>query len=89
MNEISSYHVENGNCYILVQAIAANREIKSLMLAIDLGNEKIQKIKKDLTSIHDDSIEYDRLQDALNDHEMMISDFEDRIYDLQNRPQDD
>lgn len=86
MTDMSIYHVENGNCYIFVGNVAANREVQSLKLAIALGREKIEHIKQAMNSLADDTAEYDDLQDKLNDYEMMISDFEDRSNDLLNRP---
>jgi len=86
MTDMSTFHVENGNCYILVENVAASREVQSLKLAIALGLEKIEHIKQAMNALADDTAEYDDLQDELNEFEMMISDFEDRSNELLNRP---
>ncbi len=39
-----------------------------------------------MNSLDEDSTEYDELQDDLNDHELLISDFEDRFEDLLRIP---
>lgn len=86
MNGPSIYHVENGKCYILLDEESVGREKQNLKLAIKLARNKIGDIKEAMDLLDEDSAEYDALQDELNDHEWLISDFENRFEDLLNRP---
>ncbi|MCF6259114.1 MAG: hypothetical protein L3J98_02980 [Gammaproteobacteria bacterium] len=86
MSENSIYHLENGKCYMLVEEESVGREKQNLKLAIKLAKEKTIKIQKRMNSLDEGSTEYDELQDDLNDHELLISDFEDRFEDLLRIP---
>lgn len=86
MNQDSIYLVNEGKCYILVEEESVGREKNNLILAIKLAKKEIEIIKNKMNSMDDNSEKYDVLQDELNDHEMLISDFEDRFEDLINRP---
>lgn len=86
MSENSIYHLENGKCYMLVEEESVGREKQNLKLAIKLAKEKTIEIQKRMNSLDEDSTEYDELQDDLNDHELLISDFEDRFEDLLRIP---
>ncbi len=82
----SLYHIENGNCYTLLEDELIGREKQNLILAIKLANEKIEVLNAKMESLKDDTEEYDDLQDKKNDLEFMISDFEDRFEVLLNKP---
>lgn len=87
MSDSSIYHVENGECYILVQKNLLGREKQNLILAMRLAREKIAIIQVKMDTLDDTTEEYDQLQDEKNDHEMLVSDFEDRYEDLLNMPE--
>jgi hypothetical protein len=63
------------------------REKQNLILAMRLAREKIAIIQAKMDTLDDTSEEYDQLQDEKNDHEMLVSDFEDRYEDLLNMPE--
>ncbi len=86
MGQTSIYHIENGKCYILVEEESVGREKQNLKLAIKIARGKIKEIKEKMDLLDEDSTQYDDLQDDLNDHELLISDFEDRFEDLLNKP---
>jgi len=86
MSQTSIYHIENGKCYILVEEESVGREKQNLKLGIKIAKDKIKEIKAKMNLLDKDSTEYDNFQDNLNDHELLISDFEDRFEDLLNRP---
>jgi hypothetical protein len=86
MTENTIYHIDNGKCYILVEEEAVGREKQNLKLAIKLARGKIEEIGEKMSLLDEDSDEYDDLQDNLNDHELLVSDFEDRFEDLLNIP---
>lgn len=86
MKNIHIYQTFKGQPYILIERSAIGREIQSLKLAISMGLEKIRTLAEAMEKLDDDSDEYDSLQERKNDYEQMVSDFNDRIDDLNNIP---
>jgi RNA binding exosome subunit len=82
MSQSSSHIVQDGIFYVRVDPQRIGSELESLKLAIRLAGEKIAAIKVEMAEVDEDSEHYDQLQDQLNDYELMISDFEDRVEDL-------
>ena len=86
MTDKSIYHVAGNKVYILVEPEKLGREKENLKLTIQLAREKINTLQPALDELDDDSEEYDKLQEQINDYEILISDCEDRFEDLLNIP---
>jgi hypothetical protein len=86
MQTSSIYHLENGRHYILVEEQAVGREMANLQLAIRMSSAKITEIQAQMAMLDDGSDEYNDLQDEMNDHQILISDFNNRLDDLAKLP---
>jgi hypothetical protein len=73
------YIVQNGHCYVLLEPDRYARETSNLKLIIGLARAKIEALRQEQSAFGEESEEYDRLQEAINDHELLISDSEDRF----------
>ncbi len=86
MKTQSIYHLENGQCYILVEEQAVGREMANLQLAIRMSSAKITELQAKMEALDDGSDEYNDLQDEMNDHQILVSDFMNRLDDLAKLP---
>jgi hypothetical protein len=86
MQPPSIYHLENGRYYMLVEEQSVGREMANLQLAIQMSTVKIGEIEARMSAMDDDTDEYTTLQDEMNDHQMLIADFKNRLGDLANLP---
>ena len=86
MQTSSIYHFENGHCYIQIEEQAVGREMANLQLAISMSLAKIAEIEMQMDTMDDSSDDYNDLQDEMNDHQILVSDFKNRLEDLTNIP---
>jgi hypothetical protein len=79
MADIATYIVQDGHCYLLLEPDQYGRETANLKLIISLARGKLGELKRRQAQVNEETHEYARLQDEINDHEMLISDAEDRF----------
>jgi hypothetical protein len=82
MNNESLYHVAGDSVYVLVGPERLGRVKENLTLTMELAREKINALQSRLDELDEGSEEYDRLQERINDYEMLLSDCEGRFADL-------
>jgi len=79
MADTPTYIVQDGHCYVLLEPDQYGRETSNLKLIIGLARSRIGELKQRQSQLDEETDEYDQLQDEINDHEMLISDAEDRF----------
>jgi len=75
MGENDIYCVRNGSVYLRVEPPSYRRGLQNLLLAIQLGEEKIASLRREIQALDEDSDAYDFLADTINDISFMIDDF--------------
>jgi hypothetical protein len=86
MNNESLYHVAGDSVYVLVGPERLGRVKENLTLTMQLAREKIDTLQPMLDELDEGSEEYERLQERINDYEMLLSDCEGRFEDLMYVP---
>lgn len=86
MSENEIYYFHNGNAYLRVEPASYHREMQDLLLAIQLGEEKIASLREKIKTLDQNSDAYDSFADAINDIGFMIDDFTIRHEQLRNIP---
>lgn len=86
MAENDVYCFQNGNSYIRVDPVSYHRELQNLLLAIQLAEEKIASLQKEMKALDEDADAYDARADTINDISFMIDDFRIRHAQLSNIP---
>ncbi len=86
MTDPALYLVADGSRYIVVEDLVLGREKFNLALAARLANDEIARIKLAMSKLDDDSGAYENLRNELNDLEMLVADFGDRLEVLMNLP---
>lgn len=86
MNGSPPYILKDGKYYVFIDAAQLGREVTNAKLTIALAREKIRNLRLKLVELDDESKEYDGVQEEINDHEMLISDTEDRFETLLHIP---